>query len=70
VGLDLPMPRMGRAEVLAILRAERPDLPVVIASGYDRADRRSDLPNDRRTRFLQKPFGTESLIAAVTGLLE
>jgi signal transduction histidine kinase/CheY-like chemotaxis protein len=70
VVLDLTMPRMGGAEVLAILRAERPDLPVVIASGYDRADRRSDLPNDRRIRFLQKPFGTASLIAAVTGLLE
>ena len=68
--LDLTMPRMGGAEVLAILRAERPDLPVVIASGYDRADRRSDLPNDRRIRYLQKPYGTAALIAAVTGLLE
>ncbi|MEX2181610.1 MAG: ATP-binding protein [Gemmatimonadaceae bacterium] len=70
VVLDLTMPRMGGAEVLAILRAERPDLPVVIASGYDRAENHGDLPADARVRYLQKPFGTATLIAAVNGLLD
>ncbi|MHB1297478.1 MAG: hybrid sensor histidine kinase/response regulator [Gemmatimonadaceae bacterium] len=68
--LDLTMPRMGGAEVLAILRAERPGLRVVIASGYDRADRRGDLPSDDNVRFLQKPFDTATLLGAVTSLLD
>jgi CheY-like chemotaxis protein len=70
VVLDLTMPRMGGAEVLQILRAERPGLPVVIASGYDRGERNRDLPNDANTRFLQKPFATTALLASVTGLLD
>jgi CheY-like chemotaxis protein len=68
--LDLTMPRMGGAEVMAILRAERRGLPVVVASGYDRADRRADLSRDENVRFLQKPFDRAALVAAVTGLLD
>ena len=67
--LDLTMPRMGGAEVLAILRAERPGLRVVIASGYHHTDLRSDLPSDGNIRFLQKPFDTKALLAAVNELL-
>ena len=68
--LDLTMPRMGGVEVMAILRAERPGLRVVVASGYDRADRRGDLPSDDNVRFLQKPFDTATLLGAVTSLLD
>jgi PAS domain S-box-containing protein len=62
VVLDLVMPGMGGDELLAAIRAEAPDVPAVLVSGY--ADRH---PGDRdaRTAFLQKPFRPEELAAAV-----
>jgi CheY-like chemotaxis protein len=61
------MPRLGGSELVARLRVERPSLPVLFMSGYARnAAIRSD---DRRTRFLQKPFTVPALEQAVAELL-
>lgn len=68
--LDLTMPRMGGAEVLTRLRETHPTLPVIVASGYDKTDRRADLLQDTHVLFLQKPFDTKALSAAVNALLQ
>ncbi len=68
--LDLTMPGMDGAEVLALIRAERPELPVIVASGYDASARGATIPKDAHTRFLQKPFGIEVLTRAVVELLD
>jgi C4-dicarboxylate-specific signal transduction histidine kinase/CheY-like chemotaxis protein/HAMP domain-containing protein len=67
--LDLTMPGMDGAEVLTVIRNLRPQVPVIIASGYDASDRGSGLPNDGYTHFLQKPFGIEVLSRVVSDLL-
>ena len=59
--LDLTMPGMGGAEVLAAVRETHPTLPVVVASGYDRDDALPTIDDDRYTRFLAKPFGADTL---------
>ncbi len=63
--LDLTMPGLGGAEVLTIIRSERPLLPVVIASGYDHAESADMIATDAITRFLQKPYGLEALTRIV-----
>ncbi len=62
VVLDAVMPGLTGDEVLAAIRAEAPDTPAVLISGYP--DRH---PKERggRTVFLQKPFHAEELAAAV-----
>jgi two-component system, cell cycle sensor histidine kinase and response regulator CckA len=64
--LDLTMPRLGGEEVLERIRITHPALPVVIASGYDHTDALARIPEDRHTRFLQKPFSVQALRDAVT----
>ena len=67
--LDMTMPRMGGAEVLTEIRRTHPTLPVIVASGYDRATEITAHGNHVGTSFLQKPFGTEAFREAVATAL-
>ena len=65
---DLRMPQMGGRELVARLRADRPDLLVVYVSGYSDQDVESTLgPGEA---FVGKPFTSESLIDALSRVLE
>jgi two-component system, cell cycle sensor histidine kinase and response regulator CckA len=63
--LDLSMPRMGGQETLLRLRTLRPDLPVVLMSGYTEEVVAQQLGDSGTalTAFLQKPFQAEDLVA-------
>jgi len=56
--LDLTMPRMGGEEALREMRALRPDVPVVLWSGYGQRDE----PGDPAIPFLRKPFSARELV--------
>jgi PAS domain S-box-containing protein len=58
---DLTMPRMDGWETLAALRELDPALPVILASGYDRAQVLSSSHPDRPQAFLSKPFDVRQL---------
>jgi PAS domain S-box-containing protein len=53
--LDLSMPRKGGREALHTLRERRPDLPIVLMSGFA-GDHATIGRHDDRTYFLGKPF--------------
>ncbi len=59
---DHAMPRMTGAQLAAAIKAERPDLPVILATGY------AELPPDVDARLpkLGKPFRQQELMQAVT----
>jgi two-component system, cell cycle sensor histidine kinase and response regulator CckA len=62
---DVVMPEMSGEQLIARVRELRPDLPVLFISGYDRATlarRKQSVANEH---FLQKPFDSEDLFAAV-----
>lgn len=59
---DVVMPGMTGDELLAAIRAEAPDTPAVLVSGYSDRNLTARGP---RTEFLQKPFRPEELAAAV-----
>jgi CheY-like chemotaxis protein len=67
--LDLTMPGMSGWETLEALRALRPDIPVVLASGYDEAKvmegKRTELPQ----AFLHKPYSMADLKGALDAAL-
>ena len=62
--LDMTMPGMDGRETLAALRTVRPDLPVVVMSGYSESDL-TDLPVGPTLHFLQKPFRPADLTGCV-----
>jgi len=62
--VDLTMPRMGGAEVVKALRARRPELPIVLCSGFGRDGR-----SVRADAYLPKPFRMEALDQTLAKLL-
>jgi PAS domain S-box-containing protein len=68
--LDLEMPSVSGAELAGRIRRVRPDLPIVIASGYKRDLATERLGPETTAGFVQKPFDPDSLLAAIdTALL-
>ena len=63
--VDLTMPRMSGADVIAALRTKKPGLPVVLCTGYDR-DRKGPVNADA---YLPKPFRIEALEQTLTKIL-
>jgi two-component system, cell cycle sensor histidine kinase and response regulator CckA len=63
--LDLSMPRMGGQETLMRLRAQYPDLPVIMMSGYTEQVVAEQIggSDSGNTGFIQKPFLAEDLVA-------
>lgn len=66
--LDLTMPGLDGAEVLAEIRQADPQAPVVLSSGFMENAAHANLDHDDRTIFLQKPYRTDSLLLALRQL--
>ena len=63
---DLRMPRMDGRELIARLRAERPDLPVVVMTGFPPPDGAGALHGGKAPlRLLTKPVEIAPLVAAL-----
>ena len=63
--LDLTMPVMGGEQAFDLLRAVRPDVPILLTSGYDESDAIARTATKDFAGFLQKPFDVNRLIEAV-----
>jgi CheY-like chemotaxis protein len=66
VVLDLALPG---SPALAALRAIRPEVPIVVASGYDRASADSRLGDATPVGFLHKPYEPSELLGLVRAAL-
>jgi CheY-like chemotaxis protein len=66
--LDLTMPNLSGEQTLRALRDLRPDIPVLMMSGYAEADVRQEVGDC--SGFLQKPFSAVELVGAVRRVLE
>ncbi len=64
--LDMVMPDMSGRQVLAALKAMRPDVRVILSSGYSLSGLGADDPGKAADGFIQKPYRIEQL-AAVLG---
>jgi nitrogen-specific signal transduction histidine kinase/ActR/RegA family two-component response regulator len=61
---DVVMPGMGGPELVEVVRADRPGLPVVMMSGYT-ANTMEQYPIPTDVQLLEKPFTSDSLDEAV-----
>ncbi|NUN52712.1 MAG: PAS domain S-box protein, partial [Planctomycetaceae bacterium] len=66
---DVVMKGMGGRDAVRRLRVDRPDLKVLLMSGYSYDALVEDEGADLGEQFLPKPFSTEALLAKVSGLL-
>ena len=71
VVLDLTMPRMNGEEAFAEMRSRRPDVPVLITSGYDEQEALARFDRaDAGLGFLGKPYRIGELLARVRQLVD
>ncbi len=62
---DFAMPRMNGLETLTALRQIAPDIPVILASGYNEEQVMDDSHPERPQVFLAKPYGIQALKDAI-----
>ena len=71
VVLDLSMPKMSGIEVFRTLRFIRPDVRVLLTSGYSSDQSTSaELAAEGLAGFIQKPYSTQSLFREVGSALK
>lgn len=70
VFLDVVMPETGGREAYERMRADRPELRAVFASGYSEDAIHTDFVLDQGLTFLQKPFGREELLSVIRQVLD
>ncbi len=63
--LDLSMPGMSGVEVLPGIRAIRPDVRVIVSSGYSESEAMRVFDDQRVAGFIQKPYTSGALADAV-----
>jgi PAS domain S-box-containing protein len=68
--LDLTMPHMDGAATMNELRQIKPDVRVVLSSGYTEEDATRHFTDRDLTGFLQKPYAFKDLLAAVRRAVE
>lgn len=68
--LDLTMPRLGGADMLREMHLLRPQLPVVLMSGYNPEELQMRYAGRGFVGYLQKPFSPPELLELLDKLLE
>ena len=70
VVLDATMPHMDGAEAFREIRITRPDVPVILSSGYDQQDVSRRFAAQPFSGFVQKPYRATALAAMLRSVLE
>ena len=68
--LDLTMPRMDGHEVWRFIRRIRPDMKIVVSSGFDETEAMRQFTESSGLEFIQKPYTASALVRKVRGVLD
>jgi signal transduction histidine kinase len=68
--LDMTMPEMSGEATFRELRRIRPEVPVILSSGYDEVEASRRFVSKGLAGFLQKPFTTTDLVRCIAMALE
>jgi len=67
--LDIGMPIFGGAEAFPVLKKAKPDMKIIICSGYELDEETQKILDDGADAFVQKPFKAGSLIMTIKDVL-
>jgi two-component system cell cycle sensor histidine kinase/response regulator CckA len=67
---DIVMPGMDGATLARFLRVEKPEMPIILMSGYNEEMGRGDFDADPKISFIAKPFSLADLAALVKSVIE
>jgi CheY-like chemotaxis protein len=67
--MDMMMPVMGGKEAFQLIREIRPDVPVIVLTGYTEDIVRQELGAGASAGFIQKPYSVTRLVTAIRAAL-
>jgi FixJ family two-component response regulator len=67
---DIDMPVMDGLELLRVVRATRPELPIILITGYPEMLNRLPPMGPGHYRLFKKPFNGQELLTAVSDALQ
>ena len=67
--VDLTMPRMNGRDCFRLLRILRPDLPVLLSSGFSEQESVKDFLGEGLAGFIQKPYSLDRLRQVLAGVM-
>jgi two-component system, cell cycle sensor histidine kinase and response regulator CckA len=68
--LDLTMPVMTGERAIPLIKLSRPNIPIILSSGYSEAELSRRFSSAGISAFLQKPYTASAILAKVTQILE
>jgi len=68
--LDMTMPRMGGEEAFSEMRRIKPDIKVVLSSGYNQQTATQRFTGKGLASFVQKPYTPEVLLASLAKVFD
>ncbi len=68
--LDLTMPRMDGHEVWRYIRRVRPDMKIIVSSGFDEAEALKQFTESTGLEFIQKPYTASALVRKIRAALD
>jgi len=68
--IDLEMPVMDGVTAIPLLRKQRPDMRIILCSGYDRETAAQSMDDSEGYSFIQKPFTRDAVLDAVQMALQ
>jgi len=68
--LDLTMPRMDGHEVWRYIRRVRPDMKIIVSSGFDEAEAMRQFTETSGLEFIQKPYTATALVRKIRGAID
>ncbi|MDP8265866.1 MAG: response regulator [Candidatus Aceula meridiana] len=68
--MDIKMPKMNGLEILKEMKARRPDVKVIIVTGYKSVETASEAVNLGAVGYIVKPFKSEEVLEAVKSNLK
>ena len=68
--LDLTMPRMDGHEVWRYIRRVRPDMKIIVSSGFDEAEAMKQFTEATGLEFIQKPYTATALVRKIRSVLD
>ena len=68
--LDMTMPRMNGDQAYREMRKIRPDVKVILSSGYSEQDAVGRFDEDGLSAFVQKPYQIQTLVERVRQVIQ
>ena len=68
--LDIKMPKIHGLEILRQIKSDKPNLPVIIVTGYQSVETAQEAIKSGASDYIPKPFDSKQILKAIDQVLQ